>query len=132
MGERIEIRQDERVGHSERPTVAQFLLQRRIVLGVVIALLSIGILLLASGAATSATVPNLLGERVDPHLERVRLQLAAVGLVLNDVSTAPCPSVDVPGASLEELPGTIIDQHPAPGEEVAASGAVDVTVCFPA
>jgi hypothetical protein len=57
---------------------------------------------------------------------------APPGLVLRDVSTAPCPTVEVPGASLEELPGTIIGQHPAAGKKVEASGAVDVTVCLPA
>ena len=40
-------------------------------------------------------------------------------------------TVDLPGASLEELPGTIIDQYPAAGKEIEASGAVDVTVCLP-
>jgi beta-lactam-binding protein with PASTA domain len=40
--------------------------------------------------------------------------------------------MDLPGASLEELPGTIIDQHPAAGKKVEASGAVDVKVCLPA
>jgi beta-lactam-binding protein with PASTA domain len=37
--------------------------------------------------------------------------------------------LNVSGASLEEVPGTIIDQHPAGGEKVAASSAIDVTAC---
>jgi beta-lactam-binding protein with PASTA domain len=44
---------------------------------------------------------------------------------------APCPLADIPGASLEELPGTIVDQHPAAGRKVAVDTAVDVTVCLP-
>jgi hypothetical protein len=73
-----------------------------------------------------------LVKRVDPQLDGRRLRLAAAGLVLHNVSTAPCPTVVLPGASLEELPGTIIDEHPAAGEKVEASGAADVTVCLPA
>jgi hypothetical protein len=71
----------------------------------------------------------LLG--LDPQLDVVRLRLAAFGLVLRDITIKPCPTLDVPGASLEELPGTVIDQHPPGGEKVAASSAVDVTVCMP-
>lgn len=87
----------------------------------IVVLLAIGVLLATSRAATSAIVPDLLGERVDPQIDVVRLRLAASGLVLGDVRIKPCPTLDVPGASLEELPGTVIDQHPAGGEKVAAS-----------
>jgi len=94
-------------------------------------LLAIGVLLAISRAATSAIIPDLLGERVDPQLDVVRLRLEAADLALGDVSVAPCPGFDIPGASLEAVPGTIIDQHPAGGEKVAASSAVDVTICLP-
>ena len=52
-------------------------------------------------------------------------------LSLGDVALAPCPEVDVPRASLEQLPGTIIDQRPAGGQRVVSSTVVDVTVCLP-
>jgi hypothetical protein len=94
-------------------------------------LVAVGVLLATSRAATSAIVPDLLGERADPQLDVVRFRLAASVLVLRDVTIKPCPNLDVPGASLEKLPGTVIDQHPAGGEKVAASSAVDVTVCLP-
>ena len=93
--------------------------------------LAIGVLLATSRAATTPIVPDLLGERVDPQLDVLKLRLADSGLVLGDLTIKPCPALNVPGASLEELPGTIIDQHPAGGEKVAASSAVDVTVCLP-
>jgi beta-lactam-binding protein with PASTA domain len=101
-------------------------------LGVLVVLLAVAVLLVTSRASTSVTVPDLVGERVDPQLDGLRLRLAYEGLVLNAVSTATCPSVDLPGASLEELPGTIIDQHPDAGTRVVTSRAVDVTVCLPA
>jgi hypothetical protein len=123
---------DERDRDSEQPSIVMFFLNRRVLLGVVIVLLIAGVLLATSRSTTSATVPDLFGERVDPQLDRLRLRLAAAGLVLHNVSTAPCPTVNLPGASLEELPGTIIDQHPAAGKKVEVSGAVDVTVCLPA
>jgi hypothetical protein len=121
--------QDE--GRTEQPTLLQFFLQRKVALGVIVVLLAIGVLLATSRGATSAIVPDLLGERVDPQLDVLRLRLETAGLVLGDVTIKPCPALNVPGASLEELPGTIIDQHPAGGEKVAASSAIDVTVCLP-
>jgi hypothetical protein len=128
----IETGKDERDRDSEQPSIAKFFLSRKVLLGVVIVLLAVAVLLVTSRASTSVTVPDLVGERVDPQLNVLRLRLAYDGLVLNEVSTATCPSVDLPSASLEELPGTIIDQHPAAGTEVATSRAVDVTVCLPA
>jgi hypothetical protein len=131
MGGGIEAEKSQRDERSEQPSIAKFFLSRRVLLGVVIVLLAAGVLLATSRSTTSATVPNLVGERVDPQLDGLRLRLAAAGLVLRNVATAPCPTVDLPGASLEELPGTIIDQYPAAGKEIEASGAVDVTVCLP-
>jgi hypothetical protein len=131
MGGGIEAEKSQRDERSEQPSIAKFFLSRRVLLGVVIVLLAAGVLLATSRSTTSATVPSLVGERVDPQLEGLRLRLAAAGLVLRNVATAPCPTVDLPGASLEELPGTIIDQYPAAGKEIEASGAVDVTVCLP-
>jgi beta-lactam-binding protein with PASTA domain len=61
----------------------------------------------------------------------LRLRLEAADLALGDVSVAPCPEFDIPGVSLERVPGTIIDQHPAGGENVVLSTVVDVTVCLP-
>jgi beta-lactam-binding protein with PASTA domain len=100
-------------------------------LGVLVVLLGVGVLLVTSRATTSLTIPDLVGERVDPQLDGLWQRLAYEGLVLGVVSTATCPTVDVPGASLEELPGTIIDQRPAAGTAVVTSRAVDVTVCLP-
>jgi PASTA domain-containing protein len=131
MGGGIEAEKSQRDERSEQPSIAKFFLSRRVLLGVVIVLLAAGVLLATSRSTTSATVPNLVGERVDPQLDGLRLWLAAAGLVLRNVATAPCPTVDLPGASLEELPGTIIDQYPAAGKEIEPSGAVDVTVCLP-
>jgi hypothetical protein len=131
MGGGIEAEKSQRDERSEQPSIAKFFLSRRVLLGVVIVLLAAGVLVATSRSTTSATVPSLVGERVDPQLDGLRLRLAAAGLVLRNVATAPCPTVDLPGASLEELPGTIIDQYPAAGKEIEASGAVDVTVCLP-
>jgi hypothetical protein len=116
---------------NEQATVSRFFFQRKVVLGVIVVVLAIGVLWTTSRAATSVVVPDLLGQRVDPQLDGVRLRLASAGLVLSDVTIKPCPTMDIAGTSLEELPGTIIDQHPAGGEKVAASSAVDVTVCLP-
>jgi hypothetical protein len=130
MGAGIETEsKDER--RTEEPTLLHFFLQRKVVLGVIVVLLAIGVLWATSRAATSAIVPDLLGERVDPQLVVLRQRLAYSGLVLGDVTIKPCPALNVPGASLQEVPGTIIDQHPARGEKVAASSAIDVTVCLP-
>ena len=128
----IETGKDERDGDSKRPSIARLLVSRGVLLGVMVVLLAVAVLLVTSSATTSVTIPDLVGERVDPQLDGLRLRLAYDGLVLNEVSTATCPSVDLPGASLEELPGTIIDQHPDAGTRVVTSRAVDVTVCLPA
>jgi hypothetical protein len=98
------------------------------VLGVV---LVIGVVSIMSRSEAPAVVPHLIGERVDPQLDSLRLRLEAADLVLGDVSFAPCPELDISGVSLERVPGTIIDQHPAGGENVVLSTAVDVTVCLP-
>jgi hypothetical protein len=116
---------------ADEPRLRQFLLQRKVALGVIVVLLAIGVLLATSRAATSAIVPDLLGERVDSQLDVLRLWLETAGLVLGDLTIKPCPALNVSGASLEEIPGTIIDQHPAGGQKVAASSAIDVTVCLP-
>jgi beta-lactam-binding protein with PASTA domain len=113
----------ERDGGSEQPSIARFLLNRRVFLGAIVVLLVIGVLLVTTRATTSVVIPDLVGERVDPQLDRLRLRLAYEGLVLNNVSTATCPIV---------LLGTIIDQNPAAGVKVVVSRAVDVTVCLPA
>jgi hypothetical protein len=114
---------DERDGGREQPSIARFLLSRRVFLGAMVVLLVIGVLLVATRATTSVTIPDLVGERVDPQLDVLRLRLAYEGLALNNVSTATCPT---------ELLGTIIDQNPAAGVKVVVSRAVDVTVCLPA
>jgi hypothetical protein len=98
------------------------------VLGVV---LVIGVVSIMSRSEAPAVVPHLIGERVDTQLDSLRLRLEAADLVLGDVSVAPCPELDISGVSLERVPGTIIDQHPAGGENVVLSTAVDVTVCLP-
>ena len=114
---------DERDGGNEQPSIARFLLSRRVFLGAMLVLLVLGVLLVTTRATTSVTIPDLVGERVDPQLDRLRVRLAYEGLVLNNVSTATCPTA---------LLGTIIDQSPAAGVRVVVSRAVDVTVCLPA
>jgi hypothetical protein len=112
------------------PTFSSFFRPRMLfaVLGVV---LVVGVVSVMSRSEAPAVVPHLIGERVDPQLDRLRLRLEAADLALGDVSVAPCPEFDILGASLERVPGTIIDQHPAGGENVVLSTAVDVTVCLP-
>jgi hypothetical protein len=68
--------------------------------------------------------------RVDPQLDTLRLRVEAADLVLAEVTVGPCPEFDIPGASLEQLPGTIIGQRPSKGASVVTSTAVDVTVCL--
>jgi hypothetical protein len=111
------------------PTFSSFFRPRMLfaVLGVV---LVIGVVSIMSRSEALAVVPHLIGERVDPQLDRLPLLLAAADLTLGDVSVAPCPEFDIPGVSLARVPGTIIDQHPAGGENVVLSTAVDVTVCL--
>lgn len=132
MSSGIERATAERDGGNERLSITRFALNRKVLIGAAVVLAAIVILVATSRETTSATIPDLVGERVDPRFDGLRLRLAYEGLVLDDVSIETCPSLDVPGSSLEELPGTIIDQHPAAGTEVATSGAVDVTVCLPA
>jgi hypothetical protein len=112
------------------PTFLSFFRARMLiaVLGVVVV---IGVVSIMSRSEAPAVVPHLIGERVDPQLDSLRLQLEAGDLALGDVSVARCPVFDIRGVSLERVPGTIIDQHPAGGENVVLSTAVDVTVCLP-
>jgi hypothetical protein len=116
---------------TEETTLFHLFFQRKVALGVLVALVAIAVLWATSRATTSAIVPDLVGEQVDPQLDVLRLRLEGYGFALDDVTIKACPASDVPGASLEQVPGTIIDQHPAGGETVAASSAVDVTVCLP-
>lgn len=112
------------------PTFSFFFRPRMLfaVLGVVLVVVVVSVI---SRSEAPAVVPHLIGVRVDPELDRLRQRLEAADLALGDVSVAPCPEFDIPGASLERVPGTIIDQHPAGGENVVLSTAVDVTVCLP-
>ena len=115
---------------SQSPTLASFF-RRRMLLGVfAIVLIVVGVAL-ASRSDAHAIVPDLVGVRVDPQLDALRLRLEAADLALGGVTVGPCPEYDIPGASLEQVPGTIIDQHPAGGASVVTSTAVDVTVCLP-
>lgn len=111
--------------------LSRILFQRRIVLAMIPLTLVVGVAVTISRSDASTVVPELLGVPVDPNVDTLRLRLETAGLVLDDVSVAPCPRFDIPGGSLERVPGTIIDQHPVAGERVAASTAVDVTVCLP-
>jgi hypothetical protein len=111
--------------------LSRILFQRRIVLAMIPLTLVVGVAVTISRSDASTVVPELLGVPVDPKVDTLRLRLETAGLVLDDVSVAPCPRFDIPGGSLERVPGTIIDQHPVAGERVAASTAVDVTVCLP-
>jgi hypothetical protein len=100
-------------------------------IGVIGVVLVVGAVAIASRSGADATVPRLIGARVDPQLDRLRLRLEAADLALGDVTVALCPEYDIPWASLEQPPGTIIEQHPSGGASVASSTAVDVTVCLP-
>jgi hypothetical protein len=112
------------------PTLASFF-RRRMVFGVLGIVLVVGAFAMASRESAEVTVPDLVGVRVDPRLDTLRLRLEAAVLVLGDVAVGPCPTFEVPGARLEQLPGTIVEQHPAAGANVVTSTAVDVTVCLP-
>jgi hypothetical protein len=93
--------------------------------------LVVGSVAVASRSDAEAIVPPLTGVRVDPQLDTLRLRLEAADLALGDVTVGRCPEFDIPGASLEQLPGTIIGQHPSGGASVVTSTPVDVTVCLP-
>ena len=112
------------------PTLASFF-RLRMVFGVLGIVLVVGAFAVASRSSGEVTVPNLVGVRVDPRLDTLRLRLEAGDLALGDVAVGPCPTFEVPGAELEQLPGTIVEQHPAAGANVVTSTAVDVTVCLP-
>ena len=112
------------------PTLTSFF-RRRMVLGVLGVVLVVGEFAVASRSSAHVTVPDLVGVRVDPRLDTLRLRLEAADLVLGDVALGPCPTFDVPGATLEQMPGTIVEQHPDAGANVVTSTAVDVTVCLP-
>jgi hypothetical protein len=114
-----------------KPLTLVSFFHRRMLFGVLGVVLIIGVVSFMSRSESPAVVPHLIGERVDPQLDSLQLRLEAADLALGDVSVAPCPEFDIPGVSLERVPGTIIDQHPAGGENVVLSTAVDVTVCLP-
>jgi hypothetical protein len=115
---------------SELPTLASFF-RRRILFGVLAVVLVVGGVAVASRSDAHAIVPDLVGVRVDPQLDALRLRLEAADLALGDVTVGPCPEYDIPGVSLEQVPGTIIDQRPPGGAAVVTSTAVGVTVCLP-
>ena len=115
----------------EAPALSRLLVQRRILFAAITVALLIGVLVATSRSDTSTVVPDLIGVRVDPQLDALRLRLETAGLTLDDVSVEPCPEFDIPGASLEQVPGTIVDQQPPAREQVASSTKVDVTVCLP-
>jgi hypothetical protein len=114
-----------------QPILSRFLLKKSAIVVAVVAAVAIGGLVTVSRSDASSVVPNLIGTRVDPQLDGLRLRLETANLALGEVSIRPCPEFDVPGASLERIPGTIIAQHPQANEAVAASTRVDVTVCLP-
>jgi hypothetical protein len=117
-------------GGGEPPTLASFF-RRGMLFGVVGVVLVVGSIAVASRSEAEAIVPPLIGVRVDPQLDTLRLRLEAADLTLGDVTVGRCPEFDIPGASLEQLPGTIIGQHPSGGASVVTSTLVDVTVCLP-
>ena len=117
-------------GHKETPALSSFFRPRVLigVLGVTLVIVSASVM---SRSGSPVVVPQLVGERVDAQLDVLRTRLEAADLVLGDVSIVQCPYVDIPGASLEALPGTIVDQLPSGGERVTSSTVVDVMVCLP-
>jgi hypothetical protein len=112
-------------------SIRRLVLQRRVLIGAVIPVGILVLLLVVARADDSVVVPNLVGTRVDPQLDRLRVQLDVAGLALDDISIEPCPKLGVPGSSLASLPGTIVDQRPDPGTAVTSGSALDVTVCLP-
>jgi beta-lactam-binding protein with PASTA domain len=114
----------------EPPKLASFF-RRRMLFGVLGVVLVVGAAAVASRSDAEVSVPRLIGTRVDPQLDALRLRLEAADLALGDVTVGACPEYDIPGASLEQPPGTIIEQHPNGGSNVVTSTAVDVTVCLP-
>jgi hypothetical protein len=113
------------------PTLRSFFRRRTVSFGVLGVILVVGVFAVVSRSSARASVPDLVGVRVDPQLDTLRLRLEAADLELGDVAVSPCPMLDFPGVSLEELPGTIVEQRPPAGMNVVTSTAVDVTVCIP-
>ena len=94
------------------PTFSSFFRPRMLfaVLGVV---LVIGVVSIMSRSECPAVVPHLIGVRVDPQLDSLRLRLEAADLALGDVSVAPCPEFDIPGCLPRKSPRH--DHRSAPG-----------------
>jgi hypothetical protein len=82
---------------SELPTLASFF-RRRILFGVLAVVLVVGGVAVASRSDAHAIVPDLVGVRVDPQLDALRLRLEAADLALGDVTVGPCPSTTSPGS----------------------------------
>jgi hypothetical protein len=79
-------------GGGEPPTLASFF-RRGMLVGVV---LVVGSVAVASRSEAEAIVPPLIGVRVDPQLDTLRLRLEAADLALGDVSVGLCPEFDIP------------------------------------
>jgi hypothetical protein len=82
-------------GGGEPPTLASFF-RRGMLFGVVGVVLVVGSVAVASRSEAEAIVPPLIGVRVDPQLDTLRLRLEAADLALGDVSVGPCPEFDIP------------------------------------
>jgi hypothetical protein len=88
----------------DEPRTFSSFLHRRMLFGVFAVVLVIGVVSLMSKSEALAVVPHLIGVRVDPQLDSLRLRLEAADLALGDVSIAPCPEFDIPGSPSNEFP----------------------------
>jgi hypothetical protein len=82
-------------GGGEPPTLASFF-HRGMLVGVVGVVLVVGSLAVASRSEAEAIVPPLIGVRVDPQLDTLRLRLEAADLALGDVTVGRAPSSTSP------------------------------------
>jgi len=76
---------------------------------------------LITSQTNSVPVPDLTGLAVDPNLDVVRTSLDTQRLVLGDAVVEECDPL--------QLPGTVVDQSPAPGTSVPTGAVVAITIC---
>jgi hypothetical protein len=88
----------------EAPALSRLLVQRRIVFAAIAVALLIGVLAAASRSDPSTIVPDLIGVRVDPQLDALRLRLETAGLALDDVLSRPVRSSTSRGRRSNECP----------------------------
>lgn len=127
-GELVEVDTDDQRPNSS--VLSGILLHPRTLIGTLAVLFVLTIVFAAEMVRPNTVViPDLIGLQVDPQLDDLREGLDGRDLVLDNVSTVPCPPIAQ--TPLDALPGTVISQNPAAGKRVDVFSAVDVTICLP-